>query len=498
MSMDPIEDPLIGKALKGTYRIDRLIAAGGMGAVYEAEHLRLHRRVAVKVLLEQLAKEREILERFVREVEIVAQLGHPHIVQVTDVDRTSTGLPFLVMEYLDGETLERRLARDHHLPLSQAVRICSQVAAALADVHSRQVVHRDLKPANLFLVRAAGEPVFVKVLDFGVSKVAGARRITQAQRIVGTPNYMAPEQARAEVQDHRVDQFSLAAITYEMLSGRAAFPGDDVVAVLHSVLDDEPPPVSDIAPWVPSEIDGVIARALQKDPEQRYPSISRFAWELENAAARAGVGAGRARSERAPGRYRTSFPPERVTPTPGREPMVQSRESVRPGPPTPVPESRRHAAANVTATALYAHARQCFESGAVDQAVRYAEQLLELAVYDKDPAVLRVVGSAITTLDKIFAERVGPPSQVLARGPAISEVRQLKLSPRAAELLSIIDGPMRVDEVLRAAKMPRRDGIRLLAGLLRRGALERRYGSEPPSGEAKTRLASRPEPKPAR
>jgi len=150
-------DPLVGTTLKGTYQVVRKIAEGGMGVVYEGEHVRLKRRVAIKVLLSQYARHAEVIERFRREAEVVGSLGHPHIVQVFDVDETEQHDPFLVMEYLDGDTLAERLERERRLPLATAVRIASQVASALASTHEKGIVHRDLKPENVFLVRVTGE-----------------------------------------------------------------------------------------------------------------------------------------------------------------------------------------------------------------------------------------------------------------------------------------------------------------------------------------------------
>ena len=167
-----------------------------MGWVYEARQIRLNKRVAVKVMSRELAANREALARFHREAEITSQLGHPHLVNVTDFGTTDAGEPYLVMEYLDGQDLDHRLRRDSRLPLEVAVDITKQVASALDAAHAEGVVHRDLKPANIFLVRVRGEADFVKVLDFGVSKIKAARtKLTRATAVIGTPEYMSPEQA---------------------------------------------------------------------------------------------------------------------------------------------------------------------------------------------------------------------------------------------------------------------------------------------------------------
>jgi tRNA A-37 threonylcarbamoyl transferase component Bud32 len=188
---------MVGVVLGGAYQITGLLAEGGMGSVYEARHLRLNKRVAVKLLARDLAANREALARFHREAEVTSQLGHPHLVSVLDFGTTDEGKPYLVMERLEGEDLERRLLRDKCLPLGAVVAITKQVASALGAAHAAGIVHRDLKPANLFLVKVTDdEDDFVKVLDFGISKVkAGRTKLTQGTSVLGTPEYMSPEQA---------------------------------------------------------------------------------------------------------------------------------------------------------------------------------------------------------------------------------------------------------------------------------------------------------------
>ena len=277
--------PLIGTTVANAYRIVRLIGEGAMGGIYEARQLRLDKRVAIKVLARELAANGESLLRFHREAEITSQLGHPHIITVFDFGTTDDGQPFLVMEFLEGEDLAYRLQREKTLPLAAAVKITKQVASALAETHAKGIVHRDLKPANLFLSRIQGGD-FAKVLDFGISKVrAASTSLTNASMLMGTPMYMAPEQARGELElDHWTDQWALACITYEMLAGRPPFVGDDTAALLYQVVHEDPQPLSKIAPNVPAEVDQVIRRALTKDPNERYPHVTAFARALEAAA----------------------------------------------------------------------------------------------------------------------------------------------------------------------------------------------------------------------
>jgi serine/threonine-protein kinase len=278
---------LTGTVLEGAYRLVRVIGQGGMGAVYEAIQLRLNKRVAVKLMARELASSQTALARFHREAEITSQLGHPHLVNVVDFGTAETGEPYLVMEYLEGEDLEHRMVRQGRLPVESAVHIIRQVASALSAAHAKDIVHRDLKPANVFLLAAAGEPDFVKVLDFGISKVkAASARLTRAQAVVGTPNYMSPEQATGKVDetDHRADQWALACITWEMLTGRTPFIADDVSALLYQIVNVNPPPLGPLAANLHPEVEGVLRQALSKRFNDRFPSIRDFARAFEAAA----------------------------------------------------------------------------------------------------------------------------------------------------------------------------------------------------------------------
>jgi serine/threonine-protein kinase len=270
---------LAGTVLEGAYRITRLLGEGGMGAVYEAVQLRLNKRVAVKVMSRELAANSEALARFHREAEITSLLGHAHLVTIIDFGMAQTGEPYLVMEYLDGEDLEHRIQRDGRLSIDTAVHITRQVASALSATHAKDVVHRDLKPANIFLLQMAGEPDFVKVLDFGISKMKAARtKLTRALSILGTPNYMSPEQATGMIDeiDHRTDQWALACIAWEMLSGRSPFAADDLSVLLYQIINLAPQPLSKRVPDLPSEVEPVLRRALSKQMSDRFPSITDF------------------------------------------------------------------------------------------------------------------------------------------------------------------------------------------------------------------------------
>jgi serine/threonine-protein kinase len=283
--------PFVGETLGGTYKVLRVIDEGGMGTVLEAEHTRLHRAVAVKVLAGHRDGDAFALERFHREAEIIGLLHHPHIVSVIDFDVTPEGHPYLVMELLSGETLEALLERlqrsDRLMPLDECVRIVSEAASALAAAHAVDIVHRDLKPGNVFLVSASGHNGFVKLLDFGISKklAAGGGRPTGNQ-VLGTPHYMAPEQAAGDRNvDQRADQYALAVIAYEMLCGSPPFDGDDALVVMHRLVNEPVDALAERAPGCcPPEVDAVIRRALAKDPRDRFADVRTFALALRRAA----------------------------------------------------------------------------------------------------------------------------------------------------------------------------------------------------------------------
>jgi serine/threonine-protein kinase len=271
-----------GTVLGEAYRVGRRIAVGGMGSVYEAEHLRLGRRCAVKVMASELTDSPESVARFHREIEITAKLAHPHIVQVFDVGQLPSGEPYLVMEYLEGEDLAQRLAREGRLTVATMLHVARQIAAALTATHARGIVHRDLKPANIFLLAPEGSPDFVKVVDYGISKMPrAASKLTRASTLVGTPEYMAPEQAKGKVDeiDHRTDQWAFGAMLWESLSGRPPFAGADVAALLHQIVNEPPAPF-----FAAPELEAVLKRSLAKKQADRYASIPEMMKALEAAA----------------------------------------------------------------------------------------------------------------------------------------------------------------------------------------------------------------------
>ena len=284
MTQPAASDIRVGAVLQDTYEITSLLGKGGMGAVFLARHRRLPgRQVAVKVLQNGAGLNPELFARFRREAEIASQLGHPNIVEVFDFDTLPDGTPFLLMEYLRGESLEARLDRGP-LPLAEAFAIVRQIGSALQAAHRAGVVHRDLKPANVFLLPSdTGERV--KLLDFGISKILDSQTMqTQEAVLMGTPQYMAPEQAlgkNSEI-DARTDLFALGCIVYEMLSGAPPFAGEgsSIVQVIFRIVHTQPEPLASRCPDAPAHVLAAVERALSKDPKDRYPDVASFISEL--------------------------------------------------------------------------------------------------------------------------------------------------------------------------------------------------------------------------
>jgi serine/threonine protein kinase len=275
--------PAPGSVIAESYRLLGILGSGGAGTVFAAEHLRLPRRLAIKVLRPD-GGGRDARARFQREAEIIASLSHPHIVEVFDYDVDECGAPFMVMELLEGETLRDRLGRGR-LATADVVELVRQVASAVSAAHARDVVHRDLKPSNLFLRRTTSGAVDVKVLDFGISKVLGnPLDDTTSGLAVGSPGYAAPEQSRGDGSaiGPATDVFALAAIAYEALSGRRAFEAPTREAVLQRILGDDPDPLR--GHGLSRAIDRVVRGGLARRPDRRPPSVQAFAVALAIAA----------------------------------------------------------------------------------------------------------------------------------------------------------------------------------------------------------------------
>jgi eukaryotic-like serine/threonine-protein kinase len=275
----------------GNFRVERLIGAGGMGEVYQAEDLKLSRRVALKLLPAGADPDPQARQRFVREARAASALNHPNIVTVHAVEEAG-GLDFIVMEYVEGETLKARIDRGP-LDLPQVLDVGLQVAEAVGAAHAAGVIHRDLKPGNV-IVTPEG---WAKVLDFGLATTApllpGAMdgsaehlsRLTGTGLAVGTIPYMSPEQTRGEAVDGRSDVFALGCVLYEAATGRRPFTGPSALAVMHEIATADPPPPSALRPRLPREFDALVRRALAKDREHRHASAAALAHELRDVCA---------------------------------------------------------------------------------------------------------------------------------------------------------------------------------------------------------------------
>lgn len=271
---------LVGTTVAGKYRVDRLIGRGGMGAVFQAANLSIGKRVALKFLDRQAAEHREASRRFQREAEAASMAESAHIVQIFDSGTTEGGLPFLVMELLIGEDLRAKLQREQRLDIASALRIASQVLRALVGAHRAGIVHRDLKPDNVFLCARDDDPAFVKLVDFGISKVARTRAadtLTRRGTVLGTAFYMSPEQAQSFADiDGRTDLFSLGAILFEMLAGRPPHEGRTYEGVLIAICTHDAPDLRTLAPSVSEAVAVLVARALARDRDQRFQSAEEF------------------------------------------------------------------------------------------------------------------------------------------------------------------------------------------------------------------------------
>jgi len=273
--------PSPGTILAGKYRIDRVIGEGGMGVVYEALHLRLKQRVAIKILRPTILSHPEFVGRFEREARAAATLDSPNVAKVLDVDTSPDGLPYMVIEYLEGTDLSDELARRGRLPVQEAVAYVLEACVPIGQAHALGIIHRDLKPSNLFLANKGGERV-LKLLDFGISKVLTEidTKTTSSLATLGTPHYMSPEHVRSSSDvDRRSDIWSLGVILYELLTGTEPYQGDAARVIAAIAADPVPLPRTRRAD-IPEELERVIMHALEKDPRKRFADVRALAQAL--------------------------------------------------------------------------------------------------------------------------------------------------------------------------------------------------------------------------
>jgi serine/threonine-protein kinase len=276
-----------GAILCGKYRIDRVVAEGGLGIVLAATHLQIGQRVAIKYLKPSAAAQKPVVDRFIREAQLASQIKSDHVVRVHDVGTLDDGGPYIVMEYLEGIDLAHVLDAGP-LPVRTAIDYVLQACDALAEAHAMGIVHRDLKPGNLFLAKRAAGSSMVKIIDFGISKMAPSRspsgtweHVTTAGEIFGTPVYMSPEQLRSATSvDQRADIWALGVVLHELLTGAMPFGGASVPQLCTSILSDPPVRLTSARPGASPELEAVILKCLEKDRNRRYRNVAELAQEL--------------------------------------------------------------------------------------------------------------------------------------------------------------------------------------------------------------------------
>ena len=288
------EDPLLGRTLGGRYRLERKLGEGGMGAVYEAEHTGLGKHFAVKVLLDMFTKQRDVLLRFQQEARTASTIGHENIIDIVDIGEEKDGRWYIVMELLKGHDLAHALRDGGALPPARAASILRQICRALQAAHDKGIIHRDMKPENVFLTTHGDNADFVKIMDFGISKVKQAHdnvRLTQTGAVMGTPLYMAPEQARGDPDiDHRTDIYAVGVMAYEMFCGRPPFNGPTYIALLTQHLMEQPPRPSVVCPGIAPEIEALLLKSLEKDRNRRFESMAEMAAALSPITGAVGPG----------------------------------------------------------------------------------------------------------------------------------------------------------------------------------------------------------------
>jgi len=297
---------VIGQTIAGRYEIEELVGHGGMSSVYRAHDSLLERHVALKILHEQYNSDEDFVERFKREARSVAQLQHPNIVTVIDRGEED-GRQYIVFEYIEGENLKEHVVRKGRLEVNDALEVAAEVARALAFAHEHGLIHRDVKPQNV-LLNGDGRP---KVTDFGIARTVDVDGMTQTGTVLGTSNYIAPEQASGQRVDAHSDVYALGVVLYELLAGDVPFPGESFIAVAMKHMHEPAPNLLDVRKDVPLRVAAAVDRALEKDPEQRFPTMDAFAAELEACLAELDSGGDGAATMVIPTRQRGARAPRR-------------------------------------------------------------------------------------------------------------------------------------------------------------------------------------------